>query len=248
MSELAVTVREAVAALAASDRPLRRFGAAHHRYVLAPPLAEAPAGLPDDLATFVTEIGSGGAGPGYGWFAIERAVDHLVEPPPSISAFTRALPICHLGCGYAAIVPLDGTARGEVWIDARAIGLVAPIHATFTGCYLAWIDALAHGGWPMDHIPPGGCALASALSGYLAMTERRCGLATGTLAGDALREALDALGPGAIQIAAESSIALFAAGDPVDPCLTCARLVDALVPDGLRRDVVSPGRPALPAR
>ncbi|CAN5849393.1 hypothetical protein BH11MYX3_BH11MYX3_07880 [soil metagenome] len=248
MSELADTVREAVAALAASDRNLTRFGAAHHRYQLAPPLAAASDELPEDLRSFATTIGSGGAGPGHGWFPIERALEHLVEAPPRVTAFTRALPICHLGCGYALLVPLAGAARGEVWLDARAIGLVAPTYGTFTGMYLAWIDALAHGGWPADHIPPGVCSLAAALSGYLSLFEDELGLAAGSLAGEPLRQALGNLGPGAIQIAAEASPALFGSGEPVDPCLTCARLIDALAADGLRRDVVAPGRPARPAR
>ncbi len=248
MSELATTVREAVAALAASDRNLTRFGAAHHRYQLAPPFPEAPAELPEDLRSFVTTIGTGGAGPGYGWFPVERALDHLIEAPPRVTAFTRALPICHLGCGYAAVVPLDGAARGEVWIDARAIGLVAPTYGTFTGFYLAWIDALAHGTWPADHIPPGVCSLATALSGYFSLFEDELGIPAGSLAGEQLRQALGNLGAGAIQIAAESSVALFGTGEPVDPCLTCARLLDALATDGLRRDVVARGLPARPAR
>jgi len=247
VSELAATIREAVAALAASDRARTRFGAAAHRYELAPPLPAAPGDLPDDLRTFVTEVASGGAGPGYGWFPIEAALRHVLAPPPGVTAYERALPICHLGCGYAAVVPLDGAARGEVWIDARAIGLCAPRYGTFTGFYLAWIDALAHHAWPVDHIPPGVCSVASALSGYLGMVETRLGLAAGTLAGEALREALGDLGPGSIQIGADGA-SLFAKGDTVDPCLTCARMLDALAADGLGRDVLVPGVPALPAR
>ncbi len=248
MSELAATIREALAALAVSDRSLSRFGAAHHRYQLAPPLPDAPAELPDDLRSFVTTIGNGGAGPGFGWFPIDRALEAVVEAPPRVMAFTRALPICHLGCGYAAILPLDGAARGEVWIDARAIDLVVPAYATFTGCYLAWIDALAHATWPFDHIPPGVCSLAGALSGYLSLFEDELGIPAGSLAGEPLRQALGNLGAGAIQIAAESSAALFGSGEPVDPCLTCARLIEALAVDGLRRDVVARGVPARPAR
>lgn len=247
MSELAATIREAVGALASSDRGVTRFGAAEHHYVLAPPLATAPEDLPDDMRVFVTEIASGGAGPGYGWFPIEKALRYVLTPPPGVTAYAHALPICHLGCGYAAVVPLDGPARGEVWIDARGIGICAPKYGTFTGFYLAWIDALAHNGWPADHIPPGVCSVANALSGYLGMVERELGVAAGTLAGDPLREALDQLGPGAIQIGADGG-SLFAKGDTVDPCLTCARLLQALAADGLRRDVLAPGMPAFPGR
>ena len=247
MSELAATIREAVAALAASDRSAIRFGATQHRYTLAPPLATAPDDLPDDMRTFVTEVASGGAGPGYGWFPVEKALRYVLTPPAGVTAYAHALPICHLGCGYAAIVPLDGPARGEVWIDASAVGICTAKYGTFTGFYLAWIDALAHNGWPADHIPPGVCSVASALSGYLGMVERQLGVESGSLAGEPLREALAQLGPGSIQIGADGST-LFAKGDTVDPCLTCARLLDALAADGLRRDVVAPGILAFPGR
>ena len=242
MSELLATLREAVQALATADPGLRRFGASHHRYALAPPLAPPAlaaledrlgAALPDDLRAFAAEAGAGGAGPGYGVVPIDRAAGYVVAAPAS-APWTRGLPLAHLGCGYAAIAALDGGARGEIWLDARAIGVLRPIHPTFTAFYLDWIDRLAHARWPESHVPPGACALAAALSGYLA--------------GDALREALARLGPGAIEVAAESSVAWFDEHDRVDPCIACARLLENLAADGLGRDVVARGVPPHPLR
>jgi hypothetical protein len=255
-NDLHGTVREAVRALATADPGLRRFGAARHRYALRQPLAPAQleaiehrlgAALPDDLRDFATAVGAGGAGPGYGMVAIDDAAGYAVAAPAG-APWTRALPLVHLGCGYAAIATLDGDARGEVWIDARAIGLLRPIHGSFTTMYLDWIDRLAHARWPEPHVPPGACPLAAALSGYLAHCEKERGLAAGTLAGEPLREALARLGPGAIEVAAESSVAWFDDGDRVDPCIACARLIDNLAADGLRRDVVAPGVPPRPER
>jgi hypothetical protein len=256
MSELFATLREAVAALAAADPALRRFGAARHRYELAPPLTAAElaavehrigAALPDDVRGFAAEVAAGGAGPYHGLVPLDRAAAYVVAGPAG-APWTRGLPLAHLGCGYAAICVLDGGARGEIWIDARTIGVLRPIHTGFTALYLDWIDRLAHARWPEAHVPPGACALAAALSGYLAHCEAERGIAAGTLDGEALREAWSRLGPAAVEIAAESSVAWFDADDRVDPCIACARLLDNLAAEGLRRDVVAPGLPPHPVR
>jgi hypothetical protein len=258
VSELWATAREAVRALAGTDPGLRRFGAAGHRYALAPPLGaaaiaevEARIGeLPDELRGYASELAAGGAGPGYGIVPLDRAAAYVVAAPAG-APWTRGLPLAHLGCGYAAVVALDGQARGEVWIDARAIGVARPIHSGMTALYLDWIDRLAHARWPEPHVPAGACALAAALSGYLARCEAEQGLAAGALAGPALREALERLGPGAIEIAAEASAGgcdWFDDGDRVDPCIACARLIANLAGDGLRRDVVAPGALPRPLR
>jgi hypothetical protein len=254
VSELWATARDAVRALAAADPARRRFGAAVHRYELAPPLDAAAvaalehrlgAALPDDLRALVTELGAGGAGPGYGIVRVD-ATEQLVAAPAG-APWSRGLLLAHLGCGYTAVVALDGRARGEVWIDARAIGVVRRIQPDATALYLDWIDRLAHARWPEPHVPAGACVLAAALSGYLARCEADAGVPAGTLAGAALRDALSRLGPSAIEIAAEAS-PWFDAGDRVDPCIACARLIEDLAGDGLRHDVVAPGALPRPQR
>jgi len=256
VSELWTTARDAIRALAAADGELRRFGASQHRYELAPPLSAAAlaeletrlgATLPEDLRALATELGAGGGGPGYGIVPLDRAAGCVVVAPGGVP-WRRGLPLAHLGCGYLAVAALDGDARGEVWIDARAIGVIRPIHASATALYLDWIDRLAHARWPEAHVPPGACALAAALSGYLARCEADAGAPAGTLAGQALREALSRLGPGAIEIAAESAVAWFDDGDRVDPCIACARLIETLAGDGLRGDVVARGALPKPLR
>lgn len=223
MSELADTIREALAALAESDRSLKRFGAAHHRYQLVPPDASSHP-MPADLAAFVATVGRAGAGPGYGFLGVDKVTE-------------KGLVVAHLGCGYAAVVALDS---GEVWIDAAAIGVAKPIAPSFTAWYLDWIDHLAHNTLPEAHVPPGACPLPSALSGFLGIREQQLGLEAGTLAGPALREALTELGPHSIEIAAEASL-IYTNGTRVDPCIACARLIENLAADGLRPDVIRPG-------
>src|SRR3978361_775365 len=122
---------ETLAALAAADPGLRWCGAAKHRSGLAPVLSpEAAAGLPDEVRAYATQIAGGGVGPYYGLLPLGAAKP--IAAVKGVPAFTRALPIAHLGCGYAAVIPLDGDARDQVWIDARGLGLVAPMYGSFT--------------------------------------------------------------------------------------------------------------------
>jgi hypothetical protein len=179
---------------------------------------------------------------------VDRAATFAIDAPASVSAWTRALPLVHLGCGYAAVMPLDGPATGQIWIDARQLQVVAPIRPSFTAFYLDWIDRVAHSQWLDPFVPPGRCAIMTALSGYLGMCEQRLGVPAGSLDGEALRSALADLGAGAIEVTADETLALFERGDRVDPCIACARALQGLGEQGLRPDVVAPGVPPLPAR
>jgi len=226
VSELLETLRKSVLALAAADPSFKRFGAAHHRYELREPITRGD--LPVELRAYAATVAGGGAGPYYGLLPLDRISP--IAAPAGVTAWQHALPLAHLGCGYAAVMPPDGS----VWIDARAIGLVAPMYASFNAYMIDWIDRVAEARWPEGFVPAGRCALANALAGYFSVHERRLGVTE--LEGEALADALAGLGAGAIQIANEGP--LFAADEPVDPCVTCAQLLEHF---GLPLAVVQPG-------
>lgn len=247
MSELTSRLREILAALAASDPQFKRFGAAQHHYQLLPPV-DVDEALPDDYLDYVTRFSAGGVGPYYGLIPVDRALKHVVSAPAGVTGWTRALPLAHLGCGYAALLAIDGPASGQVWLDARAIGKVCVIRPSFTAFLLDWLDRLAHAQWLDGFVPVGACALTAAITGYLGVCEQRLGIPAGSIAGDQLREALAELPRHAIAIAAEDGSPLFTPGDPVDPCINCARSIEGLARDGLVPDVVAPGLPPLALR
>jgi len=267
--DYAATVREALALFCARDPRRLRFGARVHGYRLRPPLCadrleaiEAAAGvrLPDDYRDHLRDVGDGGAGPYYGLLPLDHPAQLELlagpfpfdAPAPGAAAgrdpdpWRGVVALGHLGCGYAALLVVAGPAAGQVWIDARAAGAgVQPAYPSFRSYYVDWISRLAHAEWLPAHVPPGRCALPAALSAYFRAVEDRRGLAEGTLAGDALGEALEAIGPGGIAITHDGTTPLFADGDPVDVCVECARLANNL---GLPRAAVAPGVPPIPAR
>lgn len=245
-----------VGVLARSDPNLKRFGASVHRYALFPPILgselaaierQLGASLPDDYREHVLEIAAGGVGPYYGLLPVQRAAAFVVDAPPKLASWRRALPIAHVGCGYFAVIALDGVNAGEIWLDARQADFVEPMWPTFAGFIVDWLDRLEHNRWLDGYVPLGRCSLQNALTAYLRMIEDQEGIPEGTIAGEALRSALSALGPGSIVIAAEAG-RLFQDRDNVDPCIRCARILENLSADGLAAGVVAPGMLPLPAR
>ena len=269
MDDDAVQVFRAwVGALAADDPRARRFGARHHRHRLAPPLGEARVAaleaalglrLPDDYRGFVGRVADGGAGPYHGLLPL----DHPVQRRCAAGSFRFTAPaddaraedvhagvlgLGHVGCGQVALLVVRGEAAGEVWLDAReADAGIGPIAPSFTAYLEEWVERTARGELPRALVPAGRCALPAALSSYLARCEDVRGLARGTLGGDALRGALQALGPGAIAVVATRDGPFFAPDDPLDPCPASALLIENLRARGLAADAVAPGLPPVPA-
>jgi SMI1 / KNR4 family (SUKH-1) len=151
--------------------------------------------------------------------------------------------LAHLGCGYLAYLVLEGPRRGQVWMDPGSNGPPVCIEPHFIAFYTDWLSALQRNEWPATHVQPGSCALALALSGYLGHIERQLGRDAGALSDAELRGALASLGPGAIQIAAETKSlpSLAAASSIVDPCLVCERMLLELANLGLQRAAIAPG-------
>jgi hypothetical protein len=270
MSDYHQALREALAHLASHDPQLRRLGARHHGYRWGAPLGDARVdaierelgrALPDDYGAFVREVGDGGAGPYLGLMPLDHPVQLAIArgAPPAFTPgatepagralYTGVIGLAHLGCGYVAVMPLDGPARGQVWLDARGSGdgLVA-MYPSFHAMLNDWIAALATARWPRGWITPGRCALPSALTSYLGAVEQRLGVAPGALDGDALREALADIPDDGITIAETGDTPFFDAGDVVDPCVVCEQTIENLVPRGLRRTQITQGVMPHPCR
>jgi len=124
--------------------------------------------LPDDYRAFLLEIGNGGAGPGYGLYGLEAALEErgpgvwgLSDPfiPPASTADwidVRApgmLLIHYNGCAYYDGLVVTGPARGTTWSYVEvAPGWVPMVRGELVdadgkpfelqGDYQAWYDVM----------------------------------------------------------------------------------------------------------
>lgn len=237
-----------------------RFGARQHGYALAPPETTAlPLVLPMAYEMFIRNVSAGGAGPYYGLLVartLPSAVWQAAQQPSllpdgndeaavsaalaaGVDPWLGALPVAELGCGYSALLVLNGPATGQIWLDARAVGVVAPIAHDFAAFILDWLDRENRAALLLGYVPADVCALPNALAGYLAMWEQQHGVSAGDMSPGQVREAFATLGTGAIALAAQHSTPLRAQNAAVNPCLVCAQLVERLADSGLASSVVA---------
>ena len=245
---------------AARDPKRLRFGARRPGYAVAPPEAAAlPLVMSVAYEMFIRNVSAGGAGPYYGLLvarALPAAVWQAAQQPNSlpdgndeaavsaalaagVDPWLGALPVAELGCGYTALLVLNGPATGQIWLDARAVGVLAPIARDFAAFMLDWLDRESRAAPLLGYVPAEVCALPNALAGYLAMWEQQHGVSAGDMSPGQVREAFAALGTGAIALAAQHTTPLRAHHAAVNPCLVCAQLVERLGDSGLASTVVA---------
>lgn len=259
-NDFAETVRQAVALFDARDPERARFGARRHQYRLRAPLAPARleelerdvnVRFPDDYRAHVLALGDGGAGPYHGLLPLDHAVQRALAGgafDPADPYRGGAIGLGHLGCGYVALYVVDAAhaAYGQIWIDARGAGAgVFAAYPSFRHYVTDWITRLAHAEWLEAFVPAGACALPHALSAYFRAVEERGGMEEGSLAGEELRAALDRIPDGGIATSHDGTTPFFDAGDRVDLCVACERLVENL---GLRRTMIAEGVAPIPGR
>jgi len=137
--------------LAILDATFEVFGAELHEYKLNACLKDVHIAafetkyniiLPSEYRRFLLEVGNGGAGPGYGLYVLETAVESylpnyqiLSQPFPLTQPWNDldlvrdvyldnkfvqgTLTIANYGCGIYALLVISGEQQGKIWIDDR---------------------------------------------------------------------------------------------------------------------------------
>lgn len=131
--------------LVSLDNDYKNFGSESHRYQFNSCLTQSEVQafeakynitLPEDYRNFLLEIGNGGAGPGYGLFKLEEALEEAINKPfPLKEAWNDldlegktyisrswsqgTITIATYGCGIDALLVITGEQREKIWIDDR---------------------------------------------------------------------------------------------------------------------------------
>lgn len=128
-----------------------------HSHILFAPLSEASvlafeaavgARLPEDYREFITRIGNGGPGPGYGLYALPTNLQHSLEwyrrPfDPAANQTNGCLPLYNHGCGvyeYLIIQAVNPNDCGTLAID-QGFDEIFVSNESFLPNYLEWLDS-----------------------------------------------------------------------------------------------------------
>lgn len=227
----------------------------HHDGALAPVLTDVVIAaletrigpLPPDYRDFLVNVGSSGAGPGYGLLSpIGDAQAELARGAfdGSDGSFPEdgpqgVLALAHGGCGVMWLLVLDGPHRGEVWLDARSSdGAVRQVAPSFTSWYRDWLAAAVRDASPWIAWNVECCATAGALGQIIEALER-----DGAASDEISAAVADQLAPGAMTLKSGAN-RYFVEGATLDPCHGCVSLAARF---GLTPSLFLPGVPPLHA-
>jgi hypothetical protein len=135
------SVLEKLGRLRQLDRGLTAFGAARHHYRLAPPATAAEVSalekrlkvkLPPGLRAFLSHVGNGGAGPGYGLFSLADVKGFKPSKPyPGVAALRAAAPRGASLPSNPCLAPLRPSERaGMVAIADFGCGILSAVVTT----------------------------------------------------------------------------------------------------------------------
>lgn len=143
---LEATLRGLQGAVAGTVRePAVWRGWTAHAGVLAPPLAPdalaALGPLPADYATFLSDVASAGAGPGYGLLPPELSAAYATGEFSPSAPLRGVVVLADGGCDNAFVLVRSGPHAGEVWFDRPGTRERGRVAGSFRTWYADWLAA-----------------------------------------------------------------------------------------------------------